>query len=55
MSASLPSSLEGARVQRLPLAAYYIPDFITREEEELILGKVRCSRRTRSRKTLDDN
>ncbi|KAF4511320.1 hypothetical protein G6O67_003128 [Ophiocordyceps sinensis] len=40
MSASLPSSLEGARVQRLPLAAYYIPDFITREEEELILGKI---------------
>lgn len=43
MGPSLPRSLEAARVQGLPLAAYYIPDFITREEEDLILGKVRHS------------
>ena len=39
---SLPSSLAQARIPRLPSAAYYIADFISEEEERLILDKV-CS------------
>lgn len=38
----LPSSLEQARIQRLPDAAFYIPNFISQEEEQAILSKVRC-------------
>ncbi|KAM4060225.1 calpain [Hirsutella rhossiliensis] len=45
MDASLPSSLEAARVQGLPLAAYYIPDFITRDEQDWILGKIAAAPR----------
>lgn len=36
----LPSSLEHARITSLPQAAYYIPNFITEEEEKMILDKV---------------
>ncbi|KAI6771978.1 hypothetical protein HG530_002936 [Fusarium avenaceum] len=36
----LPSSLEHARIATLPQTAYYIPNFITEEEEEMILGKI---------------
>ncbi|RDA82515.1 hypothetical protein CP532_1659 [Ophiocordyceps camponoti-leonardi (nom. inval.)] len=39
---SLPRSLESARVQALPSTAYYVPDFITDDEERLILAKVRA-------------
>jgi hypothetical protein len=36
----LPPSLEAVRITSLPRAAYYIADFITEEEEEIILHKV---------------
>jgi alkylated DNA repair protein alkB family protein 6 len=38
---SLPSSLEFARIDGLPSTAYYIPNFISVEEERFILSKVR--------------
>ena len=37
---NLPPSLEAKRIHALPLAAYYIADFISEEEEEAILHKV---------------
>lgn len=37
---SLPSSLELARVSRLPPRCYYIANFITEEEEASILEKI---------------
>ncbi|KAF4457532.1 alkylated DNA repair protein alkB like 6 [Fusarium austroafricanum] len=36
----LPPSLEHARITTLPQTAYYIPDFITEEEERVILEKI---------------
>ncbi|KAI9873599.1 MAG: hypothetical protein M1830_010808, partial [Pleopsidium flavum] len=36
----LPHSLEDARVATLPPAAYYIPNFVTAAEENLLLNKV---------------
>ncbi|KAM0210439.1 hypothetical protein ACHAPQ_005125 [Fusarium lateritium] len=36
----LPSSLEHARIATLPQTAYYIPNFITEEEEQTILDKI---------------
>ena len=40
-----PESLEDARIKELPSDAFYIPDFITPDEEEQILKKVQspCS------------
>lgn len=38
----LPSSLEAARITSLPSTAYYLPNFISEEEERLILDRVRC-------------
>lgn len=38
---SLPTSLEHARVTSLPSTSYYIPNFISEEEERIILDKVR--------------
>ncbi|KAF4945801.1 hypothetical protein FGADI_11678 [Fusarium gaditjirri] len=35
----LPPSLEHARIKRLPHTAYYIPNFITEQEEQNILDK----------------
>lgn len=40
MAAKLPDTLDDARVERLPPAVYYIPDFITVHEEQAILQKV---------------
>lgn len=37
---SLPLSLDHARITTLPQTAYYIPDFISEEEERMILDKV---------------
>lgn len=37
---TLPRRLEDARVTTLPSSAFYIPDFITEEEEQHILSKV---------------
>ncbi|PNY26947.1 Alpha-ketoglutarate-dependent dioxygenase alkB-like protein 6 [Tolypocladium capitatum] len=45
--ASLPPSLEHARVQGLPSAAYYIPDFISNDEERLILSKIAAAPKPR--------
>jgi hypothetical protein len=36
----LPSSLQNARIEGLPEAAYYISEFITEEEEGYLLDKV---------------
>lgn len=37
----LPSDLNQARVTRLPATVYYIPDFVSKEEEQILLEKVR--------------
>lgn len=37
---SLPASLKEARVKSLPPNIYYIPNFITIEEEKVLLEKV---------------
>ena len=37
---SLPASLEDARVESLPSSVFYIADFITKEEEQILLNKV---------------
>ncbi|KAF5022053.1 hypothetical protein F66182_5899 [Fusarium sp. NRRL 66182] len=37
---SLPPSLEHARITTLPQTAYYIPNFISEEEEQMILDKI---------------
>lgn len=36
----LPFQLEEARIKSIPESAYYIPEFITQDEEELLLQKV---------------
>lgn len=36
----LPSSLASYKINSLPATAYYIPDFITEDEERTILDKV---------------
>jgi alkylated DNA repair protein alkB family protein 6 len=43
--ARLPSSLDAAKITSLPATAYYLPNFISEEEERMILDKVRPSRR----------
>lgn len=41
MAVQLPESLEDCRLKDLPSIAFYIPDFISEEEEQAILQKVR--------------
>jgi hypothetical protein len=36
----LPTCLEEAQIKSLPSTAYYIPNFITGEEEHMLLHKV---------------
>ncbi|KAF4121219.1 alkylated DNA repair protein alkB-like protein 6 [Geosmithia morbida] len=43
----LPTSLEHARVRGLPPALFYIPDFISEEEERILLDKVAAVPRPR--------
>lgn len=38
----LPSCLEASRITTMPSSAYYVADFVSAEEEETILSKVRC-------------
>lgn len=38
---ALPSSLAQAKIASLPSTAYYIPNFISEDEERFILDKVR--------------
>jgi len=40
MPYSLPASLEEAKIACLPSCAFYISDFISAEEERVILDKV---------------
>ncbi|KAK7908303.1 hypothetical protein PG985_015606 [Apiospora marii] len=37
---SLPASLDDARIRGMPLAAYYIPNFLSVDEERAILNKI---------------
>jgi alkylated DNA repair protein alkB homolog 6 len=37
---ALPASLEEVRIEQLPSNAYYIADFISKEEEQVLLDKV---------------
>ncbi|KAK8049293.1 calpain [Apiospora phragmitis] len=37
---SLPASLDDARIRGMPLAAYYIPNFLSADEERAILDKI---------------
>ena len=39
-SVSLPTSLEQAKISKLPSCAYYIPNFISGDEETVLLDKV---------------
>lgn len=43
--ARLPLSLDAAKITSLPATAYYLPNFISEEEERMILDKVRPSPR----------
>ncbi|KAK3380066.1 hypothetical protein B0T24DRAFT_519812 [Lasiosphaeria ovina] len=45
----LPSSLESCRIAALPPSAYYIPNFLSEEEERAILQKVETAPRARWR------
>lgn len=40
MAVSLPPSLDDARISSLPVTAYYIPDFISADEEKYLLDKI---------------
>jgi alkylated DNA repair protein alkB family protein 6 len=37
---AMPACLEEARIKSLPSSAFYIPDFISQEEEQVLLNKV---------------
>ncbi|CAG8951585.1 hypothetical protein HYFRA_00007501 [Hymenoscyphus fraxineus] len=42
-SINLPVCLEDARIKVLPTAAFYISDFISKEEEEVLLSKIQTA------------
>ena len=42
-SIHIPSDLEQAKIRSIPSTAYYIADFISKEEEQALLGKVRSA------------
>ncbi|KAL6403965.1 putative alpha-ketoglutarate-dependent dioxygenase ABH6 [Ilyonectria robusta] len=44
---SLPVSLDHARITVLPQSAFYIPNFISEEEERVILGKIAAAPKPR--------
>ncbi|KPM37291.1 hypothetical protein AK830_g9268 [Neonectria ditissima] len=46
-SISLPASLEHARIAALPQSAFYIPNYISEEEEQMILEKIAAAPRPR--------
>ncbi|KAL7920484.1 hypothetical protein ACQKWADRAFT_322094 [Trichoderma austrokoningii] len=45
--ARLPQSLEAAKIASLPATAYYLPNFISEEEERMILDKIAAAPRPR--------
>lgn len=45
--AAVPSSLEQARIPGLPPTAFYIPDFISQEEEQAILRRIEAAPKPR--------
>ncbi|PTB46463.1 hypothetical protein M441DRAFT_85522 [Trichoderma asperellum CBS 433.97] len=45
--ARLPSSLEAAKITSLPPTSYYVPNFISEEEERMILDKIAAAPRPR--------
>ncbi|KAG6007097.1 hypothetical protein E4U21_006359 [Claviceps maximensis] len=46
-ASSLPSNLGQARIQGLPSTAYYIPNFISLEEERLVLDRIAAAPKPR--------
>ncbi|KAG5986913.1 hypothetical protein E4U54_005219 [Claviceps lovelessii] len=46
-AASLPSNLGQARIQGLPSTAYYIPNFISPQEERLLLDRIAAAPKPR--------
>ncbi|KAH7170331.1 hypothetical protein EDB81DRAFT_876367 [Dactylonectria macrodidyma] len=44
---SLPASLDDARVTAMPQSAFYIPNFISEEEEQMILAKIAAAPKPR--------
>ncbi|KAH6681804.1 alkylated DNA repair protein-like protein alkB 6 [Halenospora varia] len=44
---NFPATLEEARTSNLPSSAFYIPDFITKEEEEVLLDKIKSAPKPR--------
>ncbi|KAG5930422.1 hypothetical protein E4U53_002237 [Claviceps sorghi] len=46
-ASSLPSTLGQARIQGLPSTAYYIPNFISAEEERLVLDRIAAAPKPR--------
>jgi alkylated DNA repair protein alkB family protein 6 len=40
---SLPAALEDVKINSIPSSAFYIANFITEEEEQVLLNKVSCS------------
>lgn len=51
-TAGLPSDLEEAKIASLPEAFYYIADFITEEEERMLLDKVRASEQSKAPRVM---